>query len=374
MIYLNQAGTSWPKPEVVHVAASAALRAAPSEWEGAFEASHAKLAGFLGISSRERLLLTPGCTSALGVGIADHAWAAGDRVLVSALEHHALSRPVSLLRERGVEVGVIPRAPDAPLDLDVLAQELARGRVRLVAMTAACNVTGELLPLRDIVELAHEHDALCLLDGAQLCGWMPVDVTELRVDLFTFAGHKALQAPWGIGGLYVAPHVALHSPAAHCDVSDGGDAPRAVPGSVPGCAGMPGYCDVGSVDRAALAGMAAALDWLAAPERADRLEVARAFIEGLTLALEDRPGLRLHGARDPRRRLPTVAFTHAGRSVAEIAQIFERGGVRVGAGLQCAPLAHEALGTAPQGVVRLSAGPFNRADELERVLEIVREI
>lgn len=366
MIYLNQAGTSWPKPEVVHRAVSAALRAAPSEWGSAFETARAKVARWLGIADPERLLLTPGCTSALSIGIADQHWVRGDRILISALEHHALSRPVSLLRTQGVELEVIPRAVDAPLDLDALGRALARGGVRLVAMTAACNVTGELLPLRRIVALAHEHGALCLLDGAQLCGWQQVDVTELGVDLFTFAGHKAAHGPGGIGGLYVAPHVALNSPAAACDI--------AVPGGAPACTTMPGYCDAGSVDRAALAGLAAALDWLVDGARADRLAVARAQIERAAAALEERPGVRLHGVRDPSRRLPTVAFTCAGRSVAETALLFERSGIHVGAGLQCAPMAHAALGTAPGGVVRLSAGPCNGSEDMDRVLAVVRDL
>lgn len=369
MSYLNHAGTSWPKPAVVRAAVASLLEGATDDWDAGFEAAHRRVASALGVTDPGRLLLTPGCTSALQLALSDLPWEPGERVLTSGLEHHALMRPVTLLRRRGVEPTVVPRGPDGsggPLDLAALERELAGGGVRLVALTAACNVTGELLPVAEAVALAHAHGALCLIDGAQIAGWLSVDVGALGVDLFAFAGHKGLQAPWGIGGLYVAPHVALASPGASCGL------PAA--GSQPSCSSMPDYCDAGSVDRAALAGLVAALDWLDQPEQADRLDRARGHVERLAAALEARPGVRLHGTRDPRARLPTLALTLERRPTSAVAAAFGRHGVTVGAGLQCAPLAHESLGTAPDGVVRLSAGPLTGEREVERALEVVAEL
>jgi selenocysteine lyase/cysteine desulfurase len=374
MAYLNQAGTSWPKPRAVREAVASALARAPGEWDGALAAAHERVARAFGIADPGRLLLTRGGTSALAVGVADLPWEPGDRVLVSALEHHALRGPVDRLSARGVEVGVVPRAPDGPLDVAVLQAELARGSVRLVATTAACNVTGELLPCDQAIALAHGHGALCLLDAAQVAGWIPLDVARLGVDLLAFAGHKALHAPWGIGGLYVAPHVRMASPAARCELPPGGtDVPAAGAASA-GCLDMPGACDVGSVDRAALAGLAAALDWLDDPSRADRLERARALIETIADALQGRRGVTLHGARDPERRLPTLALTVAGRTSGRLAEALARRGVIASGGLQCAPSAHDAIGTAPDGVLRLSAGPGNDARDAEDAVAALLEL
>ncbi len=366
MQYLNQAGTSWPKPEAVHAAVARAQAAAPDAWRAAFHAAHAAVAAHFGVADRNRLLLTPGCTAALAVAIADHPWQAGDRIVLSHLEHHALHRPATLLEAQGVEVVRIGRAPDGPLDLDALARVLADGRVRLVAMTAACNVTGELLPFEEIVRLAHAHDALCLLDGAQVCGWMDLDLPALGVDLFTFAGHKGLHAPWGIGGLYVAPHVATTTPAAACEVPAAGEAAA--------CATMPGYCDVGSVDLVALAGLHAGIDWLAAPAQADRLPRARAQVERITATLEARAGVTLLGVREPARRLPTIAFTVAGRSSAAVAAALRDEGLLVGSGLQCAPLAHEALGSGPDGAVRISLGPLVGDEDVARTCTLLEAV
>ena len=366
MPYLNHAGTSWPKPEPVRAAVAEALSASPDAWAAAFEEAHRAVAAAFGVREPEHLLLTPGCTSALAVAVADHPWRSGDRVAISGLEHHALHRPVQKLAPLGVEVSVVPRGAGEPVVLEALEAELRRGGVRLVAMTAASNVTGELLPVAEIARLAHEHGALYLVDAAQTAGWLPVDVGELGVDLLAFAGHKALQAPWGIGGLYVAPHVAMESPAAACELPP--------PGAAAACSSRPGYCDVGSVDRAALAGLAAALGWLAEPGQADRLERARGLLERVTRRLEELPGITLHGPREPAARLPTLALTAAGRAPAELAAALAERGVVAAGGLQCAPLAHATLDTAPQGVLRLSLGPATGEEDVERALQVLLEV
>ncbi len=373
MAYLNQAGTSWPKPAVVREAVSRALEAPPEAWGAEFDAAHRRVAEAFGVRDPGRLLLTPGCTSALALGVADLPWRAGDRVVISAFEHHALHRPVRKLEGLGVEVVVLPGAAGEPVVLDALELELARGDVKLVAATAACNVTGELLPVLEMATLARAHGARMLVDAAQVAGWIPLDFEQLGLDLLAFAGHKGLQAPWGIGGLIIAPEVAMDVPEAVCTLPAA--APRdADEARAPGCSPMPGYCDGGSVDRAALAGLAAALDWLAAPERAERLPRARAGIARLTDEVRGIAGVRLHGPVDPAAKLPTLALTLEGRTPAQLsAALMERGVVAAG-GLQCAPLAHATLGTAPDGVLRLSLGPSNDANEVEEAATALRDV
>lgn len=365
MIYLNQAGTSWPKPQPVREAVQNALTAPVESWANQFNAQHQEICDAFGVRNPERLLLTPGATSALSVAILDHPWQSGDRVLVSGLEHHALYRPVQQLADRGVEVGIIPPGEGGPLALSALREELQRGRVRMVAMTAASNVTGDVLPLEQIVSLAHEFDALVLIDAAQITGWLPLDVMALDVDLLAFTGHKGAQAPWGIGGLYVAERVIMSSPSAACELPVAGE---------PACATMPGYCDAGSVDRAALAGLVAGFRWLASPKRSNRLEVARQRVATLHEVVSDRPGVTLHAYTPVASRMPTLALTVLNRSPAKAASALADRGALVAGGLQCAPLAHETLGTAPTGVLRLSFGPGNAEDDAEIAAAALRDV
>ncbi|PRQ03737.1 Cysteine desulfurase [Enhygromyxa salina] len=357
MLYLNHAGTSWPKPAPVQRAVSEALQSSPRSWAEAFASQHRAVASAFGISDPERLLLTPGCTAALNVGIEDHPWQPGDRIVTSGWEHHALLRPVLGLAARGVEHVVVGPDGRAPLDLAQLERVLGGGRVRMVAMSAAANVTGAVLPVDELTRLAHAHGAMVLLDVAQLAGWVDLDVAELDVDLLAFAGHKGLQAPWGVGGLYVAPRVEMSSPRR---------------GSEP--APTPGYCDTGSVDRLALAGLVAGLAWLDAPEQRERLARARAALAQLTDRLEELAGVTLHGPRAPSSRMPTLALTVEGWSASGLASALAARGVIVSGGRQCAPLAHETLGTAAEGVVRLSVGPRAPVDLSDRLLETLGSV
>ncbi|MFG0331783.1 MAG: aminotransferase class V-fold PLP-dependent enzyme [Maioricimonas sp. JB049] len=363
--YLNQAGTSWPLPAPIRDAMAEAISRAPVDWAEPFEQAHRAIARFFHIDDPSRLLLTPGGTSALAIAVADLPWQPGDRVLTSRYEHHALHRPLGKLQDLGVRVQAIPRGDKGPLDLDLLEQALQQGGVRLVAMTAASNVTGDLFPVEQIVTLAHQYDALVLVDAAQTAGWWDLDVPALEADLFAWTGHKGLQGPWGIGGLYVAPHVTMNSPAAACEL------PR--DSGPPVCSTMPGYCDTGSVDRIALAGLAAAVDWLGQAEQSDRLDRARRQAERLRqVALQS--GATTYGQADPSRRLPTVALTSARHSPTELARLLADRGVIASGGLQCAPQAHQTLGTAPDGVLRLSVGLSTTEDEIALAGKVLADL
>ena len=243
-VYLNHAGTSWPKPRVVSEAVQAAMATPPAEWPRRFDEAHQSIAEFFGVPRCDQILLTPGCTSALAIGIGDALIASGKRVLTSRWEHHSLHRPLLKLVSSGVRVEYIPTKLDAtqghvvPIDLDWLEDTLSKQDVGLIAITAACNVTGELLPYEEVIRIGHQHGAMVIIDAAQIVGWMKLDLTRLGADMVAFGGHKGLQAPWGIGGLYLSDRVAMECVSATCglpdtDVNDTSKLPR------------PGYCDVG---------------------------------------------------------------------------------------------------------------------------------
>ena len=338
-IYLNHAGTSWPKPDPVLKATASLLECDPKDWPSKFESAHQSVAEFLHVD-HSRLLLTPSCTAALSVGIMDHSWRVGDRVLTSHYEHHALHRNLVKLHENGVQVTVLPRGKSELIRLEVLENELKRGRVRLVALTAACNVTGHLLPISEAIELAHEYGAIVLIDGAQIAGWWDLNVTALGADLFAFAGHKGPQGPWGVGGLFVSPNILMNCPAATCDVEEAHIAF--------GCTVMPGYCDVGSANTAALVGLAAGCRWLSTSERANRLQNARALAREFSDAVRDLPGVTLHDDLPIERKVPTVAITVDDVSSIDMASQLRANGLLVSGGFQCALKKPEKIGAAAE--------------------------
>jgi selenocysteine lyase/cysteine desulfurase len=372
-IYLNHAGTSWPKPAEVHQAASEAFSTCASQWDDQFRIDHQRVAEHFGLSATSRLLLTPGCTSALSVAIADVNWQSGDRLLISGLEHHAVHRPGLKLVEAGVELEVVPPGPAGTFDLSFLEQSLKRGGAKMVAMSAAANVTGDLLPFEQAGNICREHQVLFLVDAAQIVGWFDLHLPELPIDIFAFGGHKGLQGPWGIGGLYVAPQVQMHSPRATCAIQPEEKSVQTENGAVP-CDPMPGYCDVGSVDRIALHGLARAMDYLEA--KPDRLAKAREQIARLQSALERLPGLAVVGNRDVQRRVPTVAvhFPNASSDSDRLKRLQQHLGehhIIVASGHQCAPLAHQLLGTLETGLLRFSVGPSTKDQQILRVCEVI---
>ncbi len=362
-IYLNHAGTSWPKPESVIKAAMSVFDGDATNWANLLQTAHQVVADFFHVDS-SRLLLTPSCTAALSLAISDNDWKSGDRVVSSHFEHHALHRALVKLDEQGVDVKTLPRDKDELIDLAVLESELRSGRVKMVALTAACNVTGQLLPIADAIDLAHRYDALVLIDGAQIAGWWDLNVQELGADLFTFAGHKGLQAPWGIGGLYVSPEVSMSSPLATCERTD----PAVVE-----CTTMPGYCDAGSVNLSSLVGLAAACNWLSHPDRKDRLKKARELASDFADAIRDLPGVVIHHDVPFKTKVPTVAITMADYSAAEMARCLRENGLITSGGFQCAPQAHMALGTSENGVIRFSFGPTNHESEAAVAVDLLKK-
>lgn len=365
MIYANNAGTSWPKPAPVYRAQRRAQELEPEAWPAAFEQARARVASWFGFEDPERLLLTSGCTAALALAFTSLRFSPSDEIVVSGLEHHALARWPQLLAQRsGVELQIAPYRPGHPMDLEFLERRLRAGRVRLVAHTMASNVTGEVLPSAQIASLAREHGALSLFDGAQLAGLEPLDVPALGADLFVFAGHKGLMGPQGTGGFWARPGVELEVPAARCDISAGG-------GALP-CQPFPSFCDVGSVNLQGLLGMVAGIGWLEAQAQSTRARLGP-LVDRIAEGLAAHPEVCVLGDPARARCVPTVSFTLRDRALEDVVAALGALDVLARAGTHCAPLAHQTLG-APGGSLRLSPGATQTLEQLEALVEALREL
>ncbi|MEO1049942.1 MAG: aminotransferase class V-fold PLP-dependent enzyme [Bacteroidota bacterium] len=364
MIYLNNAGTTWPKPDEVALAMNDFTELSPERWSELYEQCLHTVANFFNLP-KERLLFTTSCTAALSIAFSDFPWEQGDRLIISHMEHHALSRWFhKLQREQGVEGVVIPRASDGPIDMQVLEQELQKG-ARMVAVSMATNVTGELLPYAEIVKLAHQYGALCLLDGAQTSGIVPIDISSLQPDLFVFAGHKGPLGPQGIGGLYITESVSMICPSAACEITPGSGKPAI----------FPTYCDAGSVNMIALAGMSAGIAWLNKQGWSDWIAKRKKFSSALRRGLAAIPGVIIYGKNDADASTGAVAVNVDGMGAGQLGDLLWNDyQIKTGSGFQCAPMAHEAIGTAELGTVRLSVGHWTKDSEIEAVLHAFSEI
>ncbi|MBN1141682.1 MAG: aminotransferase class V-fold PLP-dependent enzyme [Deltaproteobacteria bacterium] len=375
MIYLDNAATTFPKPDAVWEAVISCGRekcgnpgrsghrlaaAAARELFAAREA----VAGFFHIADSSRLIFTANATSALNTALYG-LLKEGDHVVTSALEHNSVMRPLHTLEQQGVialtMVSCSPRGELDPADV----KKAVRPDTRLVVLTHASNVCGAILPIREVKALLPEIPLL--VDAAQTAGALPIDVQKWGIELLAFSGHKGLLGPMGTGGLYVAPGLQL------APLLQGGTGSRSERLEQPDF--LPDRLEAGTPNLPGLSGLRAGVEFI----EEQGLENIRNHEKRLTgLLLDGLAGhdcIRIHGPADPERQTGVVSITLDGRDPGDIARRLDREfGIACRASLHCAPLAHRTLGTYPQGSARLSMGFFNTEEEIEEAVRALRAI
>ncbi|HET7825017.1 MAG TPA: aminotransferase class V-fold PLP-dependent enzyme, partial [Anaeromyxobacter sp.] len=253
------------------------------------------------------------------------------------------------------------------LDPADLERALAAGPTRLVAMVHASNVAGTILPVAEAARLAHARGALLLVDAAQTAGALPIDVAALGADLLAFPGHKALLGPTGTGGLWIAPGVKV------APLRQGGTGIHSEEEHQP--EELPEGLEAGTLNTVGIAGLGAAVRYLAARGVAQVRAREAALTARLLAELAELPHVRIHGPRDPSRQVGTVSITIDGWEAVDAAAVLDSSfGIAVRAGLHCAPAAHRTLGTFPAGTVRLSVGCFTTEEHVDRAVSAVRAL
>jgi cysteine desulfurase / selenocysteine lyase len=371
MYYLDNAATSWPKPDVVYQTQDNTFRQLSSPKRGTSNASRQgseklfearqTLARLFNIADPMRVSFTGGCTHALNIAIQAFPWQAGDGVIMSSVEHHAVSRPIrKMAREKGIRFHVVPYSDETPFDLAHYEQLLKTdGKIRLVATTHASNVIGSVLPVAEISRLAHEHGALYLLDAAQSAGVLPVDVKALGVDMMALPGHKSLYGPPGVGALYIDQKVSLNT---FLEGGTGNDSGKHEMSGTP-----PEGVEVGTIALPPILAFAAGANWVM-ETGIDKIHHHE--MQLLTLLLEKLqalPELKVYGHTRVADKTPVVSFNLPGTDPKELGNaLFDEYGVALRAGYHCAPMAHEAIGTLDcKGTVRASIGYFTRPEDIE---------
>ena len=314
-----------------------------------------------------RVIFTMNATHAINIAL--NGLRPGDHVVTTGIEHNAVMRPLRAFEQAGVQLTVIPCARDGTLDL-VDAERAITPGTRLVVINHASNMTGTLLPVAEISEVAHRAGALLLVDAAQTAGVLPIDVQAMGIDLLAFTGHKGLQGPPGTGGLIISDRVNTDEIE---PLMRGGTGSRSEFEIQP--EDCPDKFESGTPNGVGIAGLGAGVRFVMEQSidaiRAHEVELTRALIEGLG----NIPGVTVYGPLDPVCRTATVSFTVAGRRVSEIGlQLDEEFSVLCRVGLHCAPAAHRTLGTFPEGTVRFAPGLFTSLDDIRATVAAVERI
>ena len=375
MIYFDNAATSFPKAPGVSDAMKFYLDSVGASinrgvYASAQEAGlktlilREQLCGFFHHSDPNHAILTAGNTASLNFVIKGFLQS-GDHVLVSSLEHNAVMRP---LKQLGIDFDRVPCDAEGFLDLNA-AEALLRPNTKLFVLNHASNVSGTVQDAKSVGTLCKLHNIPLVLDAAQSAGHIPVDFEKFSLSALTVPAHKGLLGPQGIGALLLAPEFAQKlSPlfaGGTGSMSDSEELPRYLPDRFePGTPNLPGiYGWSASMDYVNRVGLTAL--------REHEITLTKRFLDGL----DGISGLRLVGTRELSRRVGVIAVDFLRMDNAEAADRLEREyEILTRCGMHCAPSAHRALGTFPQGVVRFSVGYRTTEAEVDCALRAIKEL
>ena len=377
-IYLDNASTSFPKAEgvaeaVYHYIKDCGCNINRGGYDEAYQAEEIVLRTrqqltelFHGPDCRN-VVFTRNITESLNVLLKGFL-KAGDHVLVSAMEHNAVMRPLSQLTEQDVSFDRIPCMADGTLDISAM-DRLLRENTRAVVMLHASNVCGTLMPVGTVGAFCHAHGLRFILDTAQTAGVFPIDMEAMHIDALAFTGHKGLLGPQGIGGFILQPDmVPLVQP-----LIAGGTGSISHEEQMPSF--MPDRFEAGTMNLPGIMGLHAALCWLEQETidavRSHELELTERFLSGAL----DIPHLRVIGRQDIAERAGVVSVVPENADPALVADALGREyGIMVRVGLHCAPNAHKTLGTFPTGTIRFSFGRWNTPQQVDTALSALREL
>ncbi|MBX9677327.1 MAG: aminotransferase class V-fold PLP-dependent enzyme [Gemmataceae bacterium] len=377
MIYLDNAATSFPKPEVVYQALDRFARSSLANpgragHKMALAAEHALddcrhvLNQFFHGEAPERFAFTLNCTDALNMAFKG-VLREGDHVITSDLEHNSISRPLRAMELAG-KINLTRLAADAggTIDPDAVRKAITP-QTRLIALTHGSNVLGTVQPIAEMGQIARKGDVLFLVDVAQTAGVIPIDVQAMHLDLIAFPGHKSLMGPTGTGALYVGPRAKV---GVWREGGTGGDSSSETQPKE-----MPYWLEGGTPNVLGVAGLAAGVRWVTEQglEKIHRHEVE--LVERLWRRLDEIGGYETFGHRDHARRVGTISFRAEHLPAPEIGGILDQAfEIAIRPGLHCAPYVHKAIGTFPDGAVRVSPGPFNTAEDIDTLANALAEI
>ena len=333
----------------------------------AFEAARRRVAGFLNAASENEIVFVRGATE--GINLVAQCWAgtqlqAGDRILLSQLEHHSNIVPWQMVAERlGVAIDVIPLTPDHKIDLDAMAAMITPAH-KLVALAHVSNVLGSVLDARHAADIAHSVGAKLLLDGCQAVPRMAVDVAALDCDFYVFSGHK-LYGPTGIGVLWARPDLLEAMPP----YQGGGSMIDKVSFAKTTYAPPPGRFEAGTPHIVGVLGLHAAIDYDESIGL-DRIHAHETALVTLTReALSQINSVALFGPEDS---AGIVSFSIQGVHPHDIGTILDEAGVAVRAGHHCAQPLMETLGV--DATARASFGVYNTADDVAALVRGIERV
>lgn len=376
MLYFDNAATSYPKPDIVYRETMDAMmnyganpgrsghKIALKANRGIFH-TREKLSKLFNIKNPMNLILTFNCTESLNMGIKG-ILRPNDHVITTSMEHNSVLRPITYLERIGVRNTIVQGDKMGrinPRDIE----DSIRPNTKLIVTTHISNLTGTIMDIEKIGEIARKHGILYLVDSAQSAGVYDIDVEKMNIDMLAFPGHKGLLGPQGTGGLYVRDGIKLE------ELFQGGTG--SISDSLKQPDIMPDKFESGTPNGPGIIGLGAGLDYILdigmSNIRNKEESLTKHFIEEV-IKIED---IKLYGPLQIDSHGPVVLLNIKDADSSEVSYILDdEYDIAVRPGLHCAPLAHKTIGTFKQGGVRFSFGYENTHDEIEYAIKALKKI
>lgn len=381
-IYLDQASTSFPKaPGVAQAMMDYLTMNGVNVNRGCYSSAYSAeeviyetrqlLAELFHFSKCKNVIFTPNVTTSLNF-ILKGFLKPGDHILVSAMEHNAVMRPVVQLASSGISFDRIPCRTDGSMILEKV-EELIRPETKAIVTLHASNVCGTRMPLDALGEICQRHQLYFVVDSAQTAGIVPINMDKMHIDALAFTGHKGLRGPQGTGGFLVSQELAEQMEP----LISGGTGSVSHTEEIPDF--MPDRFESGTPNLPGIYGLHEALLFLKTHSlqaiNEKELSLTGYFLEQLQALDDTGRHIRIIGKKDLTDRNAVVSIQTPEIDMSQVAwQLDNEYGVMTRVGLHCAPSAHKTLGTYPAGTIRFSFGPENTKNELDFAIQGLKKI
>lgn len=376
MIYFDNAATSFPKPNIVYDSIMEVMKnygANPGRsghklalklGREIFE-TRELIAKLFNIKNPMNIIFTSNCTESLNLAIKG-ILQKGDHVITTSMEHNSVLRPLTALEKQGIELTIVSGDSMGRIDPSEIEKNIKKN-TKLIITTHVSNLTGTIMPIEVIGQIAKKNSIYYLVDAAQSAGVYDIDVKKMNIDMLAFPGHKGLLGPQGTGGLYIKEDLDIK------EMQQGGT------GSISHLLEQPSVkpdkYESGTPNGPGIIGLGAGINYIFQEGiekiRKHEEELTKHFIEEVTKIEK----VRVYGPANIREQGAVVPINIGDEDSSEISYILDQNyDIEVRPGLHCAPLAHKTIGTFEQGVVRFSFGPFNTHEEIELGIKAIREI
>lgn len=375
MIYLNNAASSFPKPQAVIKAVYDYINSIPvntarvgfvKQDHNAVDICREQIAQLFNIKDPNNIMFTSGSTESLNLALFGLNLK-GKHVITTAIDHNSVLRPLKTMeKQRLIQLSIVECDQNGYVKPKEIESHI-RKNTKVIVVNHCSNVTGEILDIKAIARIAHKKEIIFIIDASQSAGCIPLDIQDSKVDIVAFTGHKSLYGLPGIGGIYIKDNLPVKP------LKVGGTGIRSDLLFQP--EERPIYYEAGTQNMPGIISLKAGVEFILKTSMKKIQLKKEQHLKKILAELSEIPQLVLYGRKDIHNRVPVFCFNVKGMLPEDVGYILEKSfNIVVRSGLHCAPLIHKALNSYPKGSIRVSPSYFTKAEEINHFIKAVKKI